>query len=189
MYLCRGSFWCPCGRNGAMHTASSNSACPGLHQEPLDAAIGQLCLFCICICIALAAARATINKTTMKKYTFFSGLFDGHWGAAVRYYSKHHPMEEVQGFFRSHWTLPPCELFQKCKRKPWGSDRCYLVSHPCIHQSRRRKKDFTSGGLKGTSREALWLILLVQQECVCMCVLKLVTLSRTEKSRSRRVQQ
>jgi hypothetical protein len=102
-------------------------------------------------------------------------------------------MNEVQGFTGSHWTLPPCELFQKYRRKPWGSDRCYLVSHPCMHQSRRRKKDFTSGGLKGTSRKAfvlgLWLLLLVRQECVCMCVLKLVRLSRTEKSRSRRVQQ
>ena len=92
-----------------MHTALPNSACPGLHQEPLDAASGQLCLLCICICIALAAARATINKTTMKKYTFFSGLFDGHCGVSVRYYSKHHPMEEVQGFTRSHWMLPPGE--------------------------------------------------------------------------------
>jgi hypothetical protein len=49
------------------------------------------------------------QQNNNEKYTFFSGLFDGHWGASVRYYSKHHPMEEVQGFSRSHWMLPPGE--------------------------------------------------------------------------------
>ena len=142
--------------------------------------------------LAATAARVTGKQTTMTQYTYVAGHYDRYGNAPVRYHA-HCPMNEVQGFTGSHWTLPPCELFQKYRRKPWGSDRCYLVSHPCMHQSRRRKKDFTSGGLKGTSREAfvlgLWLLLLVRQECVCMCVLKLVRLSRTEKSRSRRVQQ
>ncbi len=55
--------------------------------------------------IALAAARATANKTAMKKCTNFAGYFDGHIGAPVGY-RMHCPMEEVQGFERSHWTPP-----------------------------------------------------------------------------------
>jgi hypothetical protein len=39
------------------------------------------------------------------KCTYFAGRFDGHCNAAVQY-SAHHPMEEVQGFTRSHW-MPP----------------------------------------------------------------------------------
>ncbi len=55
--------------------------------------------------IALAAARATINKTTIKQYTHFAGLFDGHRDAAVQY-CMHCLIEEVKGFNRSHW-MPP----------------------------------------------------------------------------------
>jgi hypothetical protein len=33
--------------------------------------------------ISLAAARATANKTTMKKYTYFAGHSDGYGGAPV----------------------------------------------------------------------------------------------------------
>jgi hypothetical protein len=54
------------------------------------------------LCIAPAAAKATVNKTTLKKCTNFAGHFDGHGGAPVQY-RMHHPMEEVQGFSRSHW--------------------------------------------------------------------------------------
>jgi hypothetical protein len=45
----------------ALHTASHDAACPGLHRKPLDAAIGRL--------LALnrpMAARATINSMIMK---------------------------------------------------------------------------------------------------------------------------
>jgi hypothetical protein len=55
--------------------------------------------------ITLVATRATTNKTTMKKYTYFAGRSDCHGDAQVRYRA-HRPMEEVQGFTRSHWTLP-----------------------------------------------------------------------------------
>jgi hypothetical protein len=55
--------------------------------------------------IALAGARATANKTTMKKYTYFAGHSDGHGGAQVQY-SAHCLMEEFHGFPRSHWMLP-----------------------------------------------------------------------------------
>jgi hypothetical protein len=57
------------------------------------------------LCIASAPARATANKTTTKTYTYFAGRFDGHCNAPVRYRMRH-PMEEVQGFTRSHWMLP-----------------------------------------------------------------------------------
>jgi hypothetical protein len=55
--------------------------------------------------IAPAAARATINKTTIKQYTHFAGSFDGHCNEAVRFRAQR-PIEEVQGFTRSHW-MPP----------------------------------------------------------------------------------
>jgi hypothetical protein len=55
--------------------------------------------------IALAAARATGKQTTINKYTYFAGHFDGHGNAPVRN-RVHYPMEEVQGFTRSHW-MPP----------------------------------------------------------------------------------
>jgi hypothetical protein len=56
--------------------------------------------------IAPAAIRATSKQTTMKKYTYFAGHFDGHVDVLVRY-RVHCLMEEVQGFTTSHWTLPP----------------------------------------------------------------------------------
>jgi hypothetical protein len=55
--------------------------------------------------IAPAAAKATANDTTIKKWTNFDGHFDGRGSAPVRY-RMHRPMEEVQGFGRSHWTSP-----------------------------------------------------------------------------------
>jgi hypothetical protein len=55
--------------------------------------------------IALAAARATGKQTTINKYTNKAGRFDGHGDAPVRNHA-HRPMEEVQGFTRSHWTPP-----------------------------------------------------------------------------------
>jgi hypothetical protein len=53
--------------------------------------------------IAPAAARATANKMTTKKWTNCAGYFDGRSSALVQYCT-HLPMEEVQGFGKSHWT-------------------------------------------------------------------------------------
>ncbi len=55
--------------------------------------------------IAPAATRATGKQTTINKYTYKAGRFDGRGGAPVQYRA-YHPMEEVQGFTRSHWTPP-----------------------------------------------------------------------------------
>jgi hypothetical protein len=52
--------------------------------------------------IAPAAARAQGKQTTINKYMFKAGRFDGHVDALVRN-PTHHPMEEVQGFTGSHW--------------------------------------------------------------------------------------
>ncbi len=52
------------------------------------------------LCIAPAAARATGKQTTIKKYTYKAGPFNGHVDAPVRNHT-HRPMEEVQGFTRS----------------------------------------------------------------------------------------
>jgi hypothetical protein len=56
--------------------------------------------------IAPAAARATGKQTTINKYTYFAGHFDGHGHAPVRYRA-HCQMEEVQGF-----TPPPKNVEQ-----------------------------------------------------------------------------
>jgi hypothetical protein len=55
--------------------------------------------------IAPAAARATGKQTTIKKYTYKAGCFNGHGNAPVRN-GVHCPMEEVKGFTRNHWTPP-----------------------------------------------------------------------------------
>jgi hypothetical protein len=54
------------------------------------------------ICIALAAVRVLCKTTAMKKYTYIDGHFDGH-SDALEQYRTHCPMEEIQGFARSHW--------------------------------------------------------------------------------------
>ncbi len=68
--------------------------------EATDAAIGQL------IAPYHPGGREGNSKQNDdKKWTNIAGYFDGHDGAPVRYRA-HHPMEEVQGFGRSHWTPP-----------------------------------------------------------------------------------
>jgi hypothetical protein len=62
------------------------------------------------LCIAPVAARATGKQTTINKYTYTAGHFDGHGDAPVRNRA-HCPMEEVQGFTRSHWMPPWGEYY------------------------------------------------------------------------------
>jgi hypothetical protein len=46
------------------------------------------------------------NKATMtNKCTSSAGCFDGH-SSAPKQYRWHRPMWHVQGYSRSHWTLP-----------------------------------------------------------------------------------
>ena len=54
--------------------------------------------------IAPAAARATGKQTTINKYTYKAGRFDGHGDVPV-WYHVHRLMEAIQGFTRSHWSL------------------------------------------------------------------------------------
>jgi hypothetical protein len=49
------------------------------------------------LCIAPEATRATGKQTTINKYTYKAGHFNGHGDAPVRNHA-HRPMEEVQGF-------------------------------------------------------------------------------------------
>ncbi len=49
--------------------------------------------------------RQQQTKQQQQKWTSFAGLFDGRGGVPVRY-RVHCPMEEVQGFDRSHLMLP-----------------------------------------------------------------------------------
>jgi hypothetical protein len=60
--------------------------------------------------IALVAARATGKQPTINKYTYFADRFDAHGNVPVQYRA-HHPMEEIQGFTRSHWMPPLGEYY------------------------------------------------------------------------------
>jgi hypothetical protein len=96
MNLCRRPFRWPCGGVEAIHTASPDAACPGLLRKPLDAAIEQL----------LTLYHPSGCKGNSKQYkdvicTHFDGCFDGYRDAVVLYRA-HCPMEEVQGFHKSH---------------------------------------------------------------------------------------
>jgi hypothetical protein len=62
------------------------------------------------LCIAPVAARATGKQTTINKYTYKAGRFDGHGNALVRN-RVYCPMEELQSFTRSHWTPPSSEYY------------------------------------------------------------------------------
>jgi hypothetical protein len=68
------------------------------------------------LCIAPVAATATGKQTTMNKYTYFSGHFDGHGHAPV-HDCTYLLMEEVQDFTRSHWMPPSGKYYvQEHKR-------------------------------------------------------------------------
>jgi hypothetical protein len=80
--------------------ALPNAACPGLPGKPLDAAIGQL--------LALyhsSGCQGNSKQNDDKKRTNFAGHFDSRGGGQVQYCA-HLPIEELQGYGRSHWTPP-----------------------------------------------------------------------------------
>jgi hypothetical protein len=77
---------------------------PGSHWMP---ELGDYLLL-----ITPAAARATGKQTTINKYTYKAGRFDGCGDAPVRNRT-HCPMEEVQSFTRSHWTPPLGEYYAR----------------------------------------------------------------------------
>jgi hypothetical protein len=79
--------------------------CPIQHVQGYTGSLWTLPLGNYSLGIAPAAARATANKTVMKKCTNFAGHFDGHDDVPVGY-RVHRPMEEVQDFGRSYW-MPP----------------------------------------------------------------------------------
>jgi hypothetical protein len=80
MHLRHRSFQWPCEGVEAIHAASPNAACPGLHQKPLDAAIGQLfALYCSRRC------HGNSKQNNNVKCTHFAGRFDGRGGAPVLY--------------------------------------------------------------------------------------------------------
>jgi hypothetical protein len=79
--------------------------CPMQHVQGYSRSHWMLASGNYLLRIAPAAARATGKQTTINKYTYKAGHFDGHGNAPVRNRA-HCLMEEVQGFTRSHWTLP-----------------------------------------------------------------------------------
>jgi hypothetical protein len=60
--------------------------------------------------IAPAAARTTGKQTTINKYTYKAGCFDGDGNVSVRN-RVHCLMEEVQSVSRSHWMPPSGEYY------------------------------------------------------------------------------
>jgi hypothetical protein len=79
--------------------------CPMQHVQGYSESHWMLPLGDYLLRIAPAATRATGNQTTLKKYTYKAGRFDGHGNAPVRNCA-HCPIEEVLGFTRRHW-MPP----------------------------------------------------------------------------------
>jgi hypothetical protein len=77
-----------------------NAVCPGLPGKPLDATIGQLLTP-----YHPSGCQGNSKQNNDKKWTNFAAHFDSRGGAPVQY-RVHCPMEEIQGFDRSHWTLP-----------------------------------------------------------------------------------
>jgi hypothetical protein len=111
MYLiCRPFQW-PWQCAGAIQTALPNAACPGLLRKPWTPPLGNYLLR-----IAPVAARTTGKQTTINKYSYKAGHFNGHGGAPVQYRA-YHPMEEVQGFTRSHWTPPSGNYYSQLHKK------------------------------------------------------------------------
>ncbi len=94
------SFLWPWWSAGAILSASPNAACPGLLQKPPDATIGWLLAP-----YSPSHHQGNSKQTTINKYTYFAGHFNCQGSAPVRNHT-HRPMKEVQGFTRSHWTLP-----------------------------------------------------------------------------------
>jgi hypothetical protein len=68
--------------------------------------------------MAPAATRATGKQTTINEYTYKAGHFNGHGDAPVRNHT-HCPMEEVQGFTRSHWTPPLNSIMSDNIKRTW----------------------------------------------------------------------
>ena len=96
MHLRCGQFGWPWRGFEAIHAASPDAACPGLHQKPLDAAIGQLLAP-----YHLGGRQGASKQNNDVLFTHFDGHFGGHRNAAVLYRA-HRPMEKVQGFHISH---------------------------------------------------------------------------------------
>ncbi len=94
MILCYSQFWRPCG-----WPVQCKAHCLMHHVQGYTGSHRTLPLGDYLLSIAPAAARATANKTKMNKCTL-----DGCGGALVRHRT-HRPIEEDQGFTRSHWTL------------------------------------------------------------------------------------
>jgi hypothetical protein len=69
--------------------------------------------------IAPAATRATGKQTTINKYTYKAGHFDGYGNAPV-HNRVHCLMEEVQIFTRSHWMPPLGKYYcQNHRKRSW----------------------------------------------------------------------
>jgi len=82
-----------------------DAACPGLHQKPLDAAIGQLVAP---YHLGGRQGDSKQNNDVLCTHSGGGGHFDGHRNVAVLCRT-HCPIEDVQGFHKSHQKLPSGE--------------------------------------------------------------------------------
>ena len=112
---CRPFRW-PCKGVEAIHVASPNAACPGLHRKPLalDAAIRQL-LAPYCPGGHQGDGKQNIDE----KFTHFAGCFDGHDGVPVRYRAHGCVLKATK---RCHWasTCSDDGINQTCLPLIWG---------------------------------------------------------------------
>ncbi len=78
-----------------MNVALPDVARPGLHQKPLDAAIGQLLAP-----YSPGSHQGDSKQNEDANYVHFADHFEVI--AVRRYYCVHHQMDEVCGFHKSH---------------------------------------------------------------------------------------
>jgi hypothetical protein len=84
--------------------------CPMQHVQGYSGSHWTPALSGYLLYIAPMAARATGKQTTINKYTYKAGCFNGHGDAPVPYRT-HCLLEGVQGFTRSHWMPPSGEYY------------------------------------------------------------------------------
>ncbi len=122
MHLCCGPFWWLCERVGAIQMALPNAAClrlPGNHWTPPS---GDYLLR-----ITPGSCQGNSKWNNNKNIHILCWPFDGHGKSPVRYHM-HCPMEEVQGFNRSHWTPPPASIVANSSN--WSCICCvYVLFH------------------------------------------------------------
>ena len=89
------------------HPNNMNSLLPNIQIQ------NALPQFYFILTIAWSPLDVENDKTNdAKMYTYFAGIFDHHWDAAVQW-GLQQPMEHIPGCTRSHWMLTSCQCLHR----------------------------------------------------------------------------